>query len=85
MYYYYSEAEKQEKNHGGHILGLKGLGSMSADEMEESMFNNENQHLDILEYDESVDKLLTDLMGDNVLPRKEFIFKNIDFSKYMDY
>lgn len=85
MYYYYSEAEKQEKNHGGHILGLKGLGSMSADEMEESMFNNGNQHLDILEYDESVDKLLTDLMGDNVLPRKDFIFKNIDFSKYMDY
>ena len=26
-----------------------------------------------------------DLMGDNVLPRKEFIFQNIDFSKYMDY
>lgn len=85
MYYYYSEAEKQEQNRGGHILGLKGLGSMSADEMEESMFNSENQHLDILEYDENVDKLLTDLMGDNVLPRKEFIFQNIDFSKYMDY
>ena len=45
----------------------------------------DNQKLDILEYEPEVDKLLEDLMGEDVLPRKEFIFENIDFSKYMDY
>ena len=84
-YYYYSEREKQEKYRGGTIISAKGLGSMSADEMEEAMFTEENQRLDILEYEPEVDKLLEDLMGEDVLPRKEFIFENIDFSKYMDY
>lgn len=84
-YYYYSEREKQEKYRGGTIISAKGLGSMSADEMEEAMFTEENQKLDILEYEPEVDNLLEDLMGEDVLPRKEFIFENIDFSKYMEY
>ena len=84
-YYYYSEREKQEKYRGGTIISAKGLGSMSADEMEEAMFTEENQKLDVLEYEPEVDKLLEDLMGEDVLPRKEFIFENIDFSKYMEY
>ena len=82
-YYYYSEEEKNKNQHGGEIVSLKGLGSMSPNEMEESMFS-ENQRLEVLEYSKEAVDLLEQLMGDEVLYRKDFIFNNIDFSKYTD-
>lgn len=46
---------------------------------------SEQQRLDQLIYSEEAAKVLEDLMGEDVLPRKEFIFNNIDFSEYGDF
>ncbi len=55
---------------------------MNPDEMKESMFDEKNQHLEIIHYTENgIDKLCK-LMGSNVQPRKEQVFNNIDFSNY---
>lgn len=83
-YYYYSEEEKNKNNHGGEIISLKGLGSMSPEEMEEAMFS-ENQRLEILEYTPEAAETLEQLMGEDNSFRKDFIFKNIDFTKYTDF
>ena len=45
------------------------------------MFNPEFQRLDVLQYDEQAVQLLRKLMGKDVSPRKDFMFKNIDFTK----
>ena len=44
------------------------------------MFSPEYQRMDVMEYDSKAIDLLYDLMGENVEPRREFIFNNIDFS-----
>ena len=44
------------------------------------MFDPEYQRLDILEYDSQAIELLTQLMSSDITPRKDFIFKNVDFS-----
>lgn len=84
QYYYYSEEEKQKLYKGGEIISLKGLGSMSTKEMKESMFSDK-QRLEVLEYSEEGVESLEKLMGEDVEPRKEFIFNKIDFSKYTDF
>ena len=84
QYYYYSEEEKQKLYRGGEIISLKGLGSMSTKEMKESMFSDQ-QRLEVLEYSEEGVESLERLMGEDVEPRKEFIFNKIDFSKYTDF
>ena len=38
--------------------------------------------MDEIEYSSEGIELLCDLMGIKVAPRKEFVFNNIDFSKY---
>lgn len=45
------------------------------------MFTPEFQRLERMEYSEEAIDLLMDLMGENVVPRRDFIFKNIDFSQ----
>ena len=80
--YYYSEEEFLQKYKGGEIGRYKGLGSLSDKKAEESMFSKEHQRLEPLNFDEEAIELLESLMGIDVAPRKDFIFNNIDFSKY---
>ena len=58
----------------------KGLGSLSVDQAKTSMFSEEFQRLDILKPSKEAIELLIDLMGDDVMPRKDYIFNKIDFS-----
>lgn len=58
----------------------KGLGSLTAEQAKRSMFG-ENQRLDILEPTPEAIGLLEQLMGEEVNPRKDFIFNNVDFSE----
>ena len=46
-----------------------------------SMFNPENQRMDILVPDDDSIQMLYDLMGEDVQPRKDFVFSKIDFSE----
>lgn len=45
------------------------------------MFTNEFQRMDVMEWNENAMKLLYDLMGEEVEPRREFIMNKVDFSE----
>lgn len=80
-YFYYSEEEF--KNHPkGNITFFKGLGQMNDNDLKASMFNEEWQHLEPIIYSEEGINTLISLMSEDVEPRKEFVYNNIDFSKF---
>ena len=60
----------------------KGLGEMTAEDMENSMLHPTNRHLEILAIKdvEATANSLQMLMGEEVEKRKEFLFENVDFS-----
>ena len=65
----------------GEVQRNKGLGSLSPEQARRSMFTDEYQRIDVME--PSMEALITlqQLMGDDVEPRKKFIFNNMDFSE----
>lgn len=80
---YYFTDEEMNKVRGsikGEVQRNKGLGSLSAEQAKKSMFSTEYQRLDAISPDETGLHVLTQLMGDDVEPRRNFIFNNIDFS-----
>jgi DNA gyrase/topoisomerase IV subunit B len=60
----------------------KGLGEMSAEDMKNSMLHPTGRRLEILTVHDAdaAAKSLEMLMGEDVEPRKEFLFENVDFS-----
>lgn len=80
--YYFSDAEFDavRKKAKGTIQRNKGLGSLSAQQAHDSMFTPEHQRFDQLIPDEDSLYWLSELMGDDSEPKRNFIFKNIDFS-----
>lgn len=84
-YYYYDEEELNKSNIKGEQSRFKGLGELTAQDTRESMFNKENQRIEILIPDDNSFYRLEQLMGPKVEPRKEFVFSGaIDFSKIVD-
>ena len=81
--YYFNDDEfnKVRKTIKGEVTRAKGLGELEAEVARQSMFTPEFQRLERMEYSEEAIDLLMDLMGENVVPRRDFIFKNIDFSQ----
>ena len=81
--YYFTDEEfnKVRNKVKGEVTRAKGLGELSAETAHASMFTDEYQRMDVLEYDEKAIDLLYDLMGTNVEPRRDFIMKKVDFSK----
>lgn len=82
LWYYYNEKELNERTQkNGDIVFYKGLGQMSPQDLKESLFNPDNQHLEqLIPSSEGVEALLT-LMGEDVEPRKEFV-QQIDFGGF---
>lgn len=81
---YYFTDEEFNKDKGkikGEVTRAKGLGELPAETAHKSMFTEEYQRLDVINYDAIGMDLLVSLMSDDVKPRKEFIMKNIDFSE----
>ena len=82
--YYFTDEELEAAKDRGEIRGQigrnKGLGEMDAETAHASMFTEEYQRIETLEWSEEGIELLQDLMGTNVAPRKEFVFNKIDFS-----
>ena len=84
-YYFTNEEFNQAKNKiKGEVQRNKGLGSLEPDQARRSMFAPEYQRMDVLEWDEDAINLLYDLMGEDVEPRREFIFNKVDFSKVVE-
>jgi len=76
--YYFTDKELP-KNVKGNISRFKGLGEMKAEDVEVSMFGKYQRLEQVVPSEEGI-KLLKDIMGKNVQPRKDFVFNNIDFS-----
>ncbi len=68
------------------INRYKGLGEMDAEELWDTTMNIENRILLQITMDDAImaDKVLTDLMGEEVEPRREFIEKNAKFVENLD-
>ena len=64
----------------GTVTRAKGLGELPMETARASMFTSEFQRMDAMEYNTKAIDLLHRLMGEDVLPRKEFIMSEIDFS-----
>lgn len=81
--YYFTDEEfnKVRNKLKGEVTRAKGLGALSQQQARNSMFSPEFQRLDVLEPTVDSIILLEELMGADVEPRKDFIFKNIDFSE----
>lgn len=80
--YYFSdeEFERARGKRGATVTRAKGLGALSEEQARNSMFG-ESQRMDVIEPTPEAIGLLEDLMGVDVEPRREFIFKNVDFSE----
>lgn len=80
--YYFTDEEfnKVRSKIKGEVTRAKGLGELPAETAQKSMFTDEYQRMDVLEYDDNAIDLLYDLMGIDVEPRKEFIMDKVDFS-----
>lgn len=80
-YFYYNNEEF--KNHPkGNITFFKGLGQMTDEDLKASMFSDEWQHLEPITYTKEGINTLLSLMSEEVEPRKDFVYNNIDFSKF---
>ena len=80
--YYFTDEEfnKVRSKIKGEVSRAKGLGALSPEQAEESMFG-EFQRMDRLEMDEASAQLLEELMGVDVEYRRQFVFNEIDFSE----
>ncbi len=65
---------------------FKGLGEMDAIDLRETTMHTDNRVLKRITVDDAIaaDKVFTDLMGEDVMPRKEFIEQNAQFVKNLD-
>ena len=80
---YYFTDEEFNKVRGkikGEVSRAKGLGALSQKQAEESMFGK-FQRMDRLDVDDDAIYFLESLMGVDVIPRKKFVFNEIDFSE----
>ena len=69
----------------GNIKRIKGLGGLSEKDLKATLFSTTGgQVLDKIEYSEEGIIQLSELMGVDILPRKEFVMNRIDFSQYGD-
>lgn len=79
--YYFTDEEFNKAKPKGEVNRAKGLGALSADQARRSMFSEEFQRMDQLIPDEDSLYLLSQLMGKDSEPKRDFIFSHIDFSE----
>lgn len=81
--YYFTDDEfnKVRNKIKGEVTRAKGLGELPAETARASMFTQEYQRIDVMEWNNKAIDLLYDLMSEDVEPRRDFIMKKVDFSK----
>lgn len=81
--YFYTDEDYNERGRKlpGNVRRVKGLGLLEKKELREAIFDCPEAH-EVFEYTPEAMEALEALMGADVKPKKEFIFENIDFSKY---
>lgn len=85
--WWYSDNEfnKDRDSVKGNIKRIKGLGQLSEADLKATMFSPTGQRLDHITYSDEGARRLEQLMGEEVKYRKDFVFNNIDFSKYGEF
>lgn len=80
-YYYYTE---EELAHGekGEQIHFKGLGEMDDLTDNKVMFAPETQRLETLTWSDDFGEAIEKLMGEDSLPKKDFVFNKIDFERF---
>ena len=92
QYYAYNDAQLENikttlKLKPGHPLQrYKGLGEMDEGQLWDTTMNPETRKMLNVKMEDAIkaEQVFTDLMGDNVDPRKEFIHANAKFVKNLD-
>ena len=79
--YFFTDSEYNAATPKGETIRAKGLGALSADQAHLSMFTPEFQRLDVLKPDTDTYWLLEQLMGKDSTPKRDFIFKHLDFNE----
>lgn len=64
------------------IKRVKGLGQLNERDLKATMFSDTAQKMDKIVYSEEGIIQLCQLMGPDIQPRKDFVFSQIDFSKF---
>lgn len=81
--YYFTDEEfnKVRSTVKGEVQRAKGLGALDAEQAHKAMFTAEYQRIDTIVPTEESLQLLEELMGENVEPRREYVFTKIDFNE----
>lgn len=79
--YYFTDEEFAKAKVKGEVTRAKGLGALSAEQANRSMFTDEFQRMEEIAPTDKALYLLENLMGKAAEPRTEFIFENVDFSE----
>ena len=82
-YYFFSHKDFNERTINGDVTLCKGLGELNAEHVKASMFG-ENQRRSYFIWDEDANAKLLDFMGEDVEPRREFLFTHVDFSEVQE-
>ena len=85
IFFYSNEEYNQNKSQyeGWQVTRYKGIGEMSSQDMKDTMFNEKERRVEIYlakDFNKFSD-LINLLMGNDVPPRRQYIFDNIDFHK----
>lgn len=82
FYYAYSD-EEMENLPKGELTRFKGLGELLQEDLENTTFKNGkvNSIIFTMNHAEEASKMFEMLMGEEVAPRRDYIFENVDFER----
>ncbi|MPN49824.1 DNA gyrase subunit B [bioreactor metagenome] len=90
IHYFFNDSELnqflEQSDKKWSVQRYKGLGEMDPEQLWETTMNADNRTVMQVTIEEAyqADKVFTDLMGDNVEPRKEFIHDNAKYVTNLD-
>lgn len=81
--YFYSDEDYNQRGRQlpGVVRRVKGIGLLEKDELRDAIFTSPIAH-EIFEYTPEAMEVLEAFMGEDVQPKKDYVFSHIDFSKY---
>lgn len=88
VWYTYTEEEQTKfgKPSGASLTRFKGLGEMTAKDLRNTIFSEENGRLLQMTIEDGfkASQMFELLMGEDVEPRRNYIFENLDFTKLIE-